>query len=159
MVLRKKLIILRDKAGISQMALAQQLGVSRQAVSRWESGDAIPAIDNLKALASIYDVSLDWLCSDTVDTNDPDFIPMPVSELEQKKEVVVDEGKDTKKQRKARYFVALIVIAVIVFACICGAKGIAKMKDAAKDKTQIENMEQDIVEILDENGFDFEWKE
>lgn len=39
MTLREKLIVLRDKAGISQMALAHQLGVSRQAVTRWESGD------------------------------------------------------------------------------------------------------------------------
>ena len=38
MTLREKLIVLRDKAGISQMTLAHQLGVSRQAVSRWESG-------------------------------------------------------------------------------------------------------------------------
>ena len=64
MTLREKLIVLRDKAGISQMALAHQLGVSRQAVSRWESGDATPSMDKLKALAKIYNVTLDWLCND-----------------------------------------------------------------------------------------------
>ena len=64
MTLREKLIVLRDKAGISQMELAHQLGVSRQAVSRWESGDATPSMDKLKALAKIYNVSLDWLCND-----------------------------------------------------------------------------------------------
>ena len=67
MTLREKLIVLRDKAGISQMTLAHQLGVSRQAVSRWESGDATPSMDKLKALAKIYGVSLDWLCSDASD--------------------------------------------------------------------------------------------
>ena len=41
MTLRDKMIVLRDKAGISQMALAEQLGVSRQAVTRWESGDRV----------------------------------------------------------------------------------------------------------------------
>ena len=51
MTLREKLIVLRDKAGISQMTLAHQLGVSRQAVSRWESGDATPSMDKLKALS------------------------------------------------------------------------------------------------------------
>lgn len=65
MTLREKLIVLRDKAGISQMALAHQLGVSRQAVSRWESGDATPSMDKLKALAKIYNVTLDWLCNDS----------------------------------------------------------------------------------------------
>ena len=41
MTLREKLIVLRDKAGISQMTLAHQLGVSRQAVSRWRGCNAI----------------------------------------------------------------------------------------------------------------------
>ena len=58
MTLREKLIVLRDKAGISQMSLAHQLDVSRQAVSRWESGDTTPSMDKLKALAKIYGVSL-----------------------------------------------------------------------------------------------------
>lgn len=44
MTLREKLIVLRDKAGISQMSLAHQLDVSRQAVSRWESGDTTTCI-------------------------------------------------------------------------------------------------------------------
>ena len=58
MTFREKLIVLRDKAGITQMALAHQLGVSRQAVTRWESGDTTPSMDKLKALAKIYGVSL-----------------------------------------------------------------------------------------------------
>lgn len=53
MTLREKLFVLRDKAGISQMSLAHQLDVSRQAVSRWESGDTTPSMDKLKALAKI----------------------------------------------------------------------------------------------------------
>lgn len=76
MSLREKLIILRDKSGLSQMALANKLGVSRQAVSRWESGDAVPTIDKLKALAEVYSVSLDWLCSDSASP----YEPTPTSE-------------------------------------------------------------------------------
>lgn len=64
MTLREKLIVSRNKAGLSQMELANQLGVSRQAVSRWESGDTTPTMDKLKTLAKLYGVSLDWLCSD-----------------------------------------------------------------------------------------------
>ena len=66
MTLRDKLIVLRDKAGISQMTLAEQLGVSRQAISRWESGDAVPTMDKLKSLSKIYNVSLDWLCNEDI---------------------------------------------------------------------------------------------
>lgn len=67
MTLREKLIVLKDKAGITKMTLAHQahqLGVSRQAVTRWESGEITLSMDKLKALAKVYDVSLDWLCSD-----------------------------------------------------------------------------------------------
>ena len=72
MTLREKLIVLRDRAGLSQMELADRLGVSRQAVSRWESGDTTPTMDKLKSLARIYGVSLDWLCSDTADREPPE---------------------------------------------------------------------------------------
>ncbi|MEI3064219.1 MAG: helix-turn-helix transcriptional regulator [Oscillospiraceae bacterium] len=71
MTLREKLIVSRNKAGLSQMELAERLGVSRQAVSRWESGDTTPTMDKLKALAKIYGVSLDWLCSDAADRRTP----------------------------------------------------------------------------------------
>lgn len=80
MTLRDKMIVLRDKAGISQMALAEQLGVSRQAVTRWESGDTTPSMDKLKALAKIYDVSLDWLCSDTADGKSFEEVVEPVED-------------------------------------------------------------------------------
>ena len=72
MTLREKLIVSRNKAGLSQMELANQLGVSRQAVSRWESGDTTPTMDKLKTLARIYGVSLDWLCSDAADCKPPE---------------------------------------------------------------------------------------
>lgn len=71
MTLREKLIVLRDRAGLSQMELADRLGVSRQAVSRWESGDTTPTMDKLKSLARIYGVSLDWLCSAIPQTGNP----------------------------------------------------------------------------------------
>ena len=72
MTLREKLIVSRNKAGLSQMELAERLGVSRQAVSRWESGDTTPTMDKLKSLAKIYGVSLDWLCSDAADREPPE---------------------------------------------------------------------------------------
>lgn len=51
----------RRAAGYSQEALAGRLGVSRQAVSKWERGEASPDTDNLIALASLYGVTLDEL--------------------------------------------------------------------------------------------------
>lgn len=47
--------------GLSQEALAERLGVSRQAVSKWERGESSPDTDNLIALARLYNISLDAL--------------------------------------------------------------------------------------------------
>jgi transcriptional regulator with XRE-family HTH domain len=56
-----KLVELRKKSGLSQDALADKLGVSRQAVSKWERAESSPDTDNLICLAKIYGVSLDEL--------------------------------------------------------------------------------------------------
>lgn len=52
---------LRRQAGLSQEALAEKLGVSRQAVSKWESGAAVPELEKLAELARIFQVRLDQL--------------------------------------------------------------------------------------------------
>lgn len=57
----ERILYCRKKAMLSQEELASKLGVSRQAVSKWETGESIPDMNNLAALAEIFDVSLDWL--------------------------------------------------------------------------------------------------
>lgn len=54
MSLAEKLVILRKQKGMTQMDLAEQLNVSRQAISRWEVGAAVPSTDNLKVLGDSY---------------------------------------------------------------------------------------------------------
>lgn len=56
-----RLVELRKKNNLSQEELAEKLGVSRQAVSKWERSEASPDTDNLIALAEIYGMSLDEL--------------------------------------------------------------------------------------------------
>lgn len=51
----------RQKFGYTQEQIAEKLGVSRQAVAKWESGTSLPNIDNLIALADLYCVSVDVL--------------------------------------------------------------------------------------------------
>ena len=58
MKLEEKLISLLKANGLSQFNLAEQLGVSRQAVSKWEAGASKPSTENLKTLAALYDVPL-----------------------------------------------------------------------------------------------------
>ena len=57
----QRLVDRRRAAGLSQEALAAELGVSRQAVSKWERSESSPDTDNLIALAALYGVSLDEL--------------------------------------------------------------------------------------------------
>lgn len=64
MNLQEKILYLRKKAGLSQEALAEKLGVSRQAVSKWETGDATPELSKLVLLAKEFNVTTDWLLSD-----------------------------------------------------------------------------------------------
>ena len=56
-----KLLQYRKASGLSQEELAEKIGVSRQAVSKWERAEASPDTDNLILLAKIYGVTLDEL--------------------------------------------------------------------------------------------------
>ena len=60
-MLREKLRQLRRKKGLSQEAVAKELGISRQAVSKWETDLAQPDLDNLKKICEILDISADEL--------------------------------------------------------------------------------------------------
>lgn len=80
-----RLYELRKKNNLSQEELAEKLGVSRQAVSKWERSEASPDTDNLIALAKIYGLSLDELI---------------YGKKEEKKEETQEEPKDETKEEK-----------------------------------------------------------
>ena len=61
MALSEKLYALRKERGLSQEQLAEGLKVSRQAISKWESGQSLPESDKLLALSEYFGVSLDYL--------------------------------------------------------------------------------------------------
>ena len=67
MILADKLIELRKKNGWSQEELAEQLGVSRQSVSKWESGASIPDLDKILKLSALFGVSTDFLLKDSAE--------------------------------------------------------------------------------------------
>ena len=86
-----RLIKLRKKYGYSQEELADKLGLSRQAVSKWERAEASPDTDNLICLAKLYGVSLDELLSTD------DSVETIVKEQVKKEEglhIVDDEGNE-----------------------------------------------------------------
>ena len=82
-----RLVEYRKRAGYSQEELADKLGISRQAVSKWERVEASPDTDNLIALANLYGVSLDELINGK---KDPD--PEPKKETVEPEQTVEDDG-------------------------------------------------------------------
>lgn len=55
------ILALRTKHGLSQDALAEKVYVTRQAVSRWETGETVPNTETLKLLSKLFDVSINTL--------------------------------------------------------------------------------------------------
>ena len=64
MKLHEKIYYCRKKAGLSQEELSGRVGVSRQAVSKWETGESVPETGKLTALAAALGVTVDWLLSE-----------------------------------------------------------------------------------------------
>jgi len=71
MELKDRLIQERKAGGVTQEELAVQIGVSRQAVSKWETGEALPDIPKLMALADALGISLDALCGREISPASP----------------------------------------------------------------------------------------
>ncbi|MCX8132224.1 MAG: DUF5680 domain-containing protein [Clostridia bacterium] len=69
MKFQDKLQLLRKEKGISQEKLAEKVGVSRQAVAKWEAGQSYPDIGNLIVLSDLFRISIDKLIKDYGDEN------------------------------------------------------------------------------------------
>lgn len=67
MILADKIIALRKQKGWSQEQLAEQLDISRQSVSKWESGNSIPDLDKIIKLSELFGVSTDYLLKDEIE--------------------------------------------------------------------------------------------
>ena len=91
-----RLIKLRKKYGYSQEELADKLGLSRQAVSKWERAEASPDTDNLICLAKLYGVSLDELLStdDSVETIVEEQVKKDSPKKEEGIHLVDDDGSE-----------------------------------------------------------------
>jgi len=61
MMLSEKIYTLRRKSGLSQEQLAEKIGVSRQAISKWEGGLSTPELEKIRALSDFFHVSIDEL--------------------------------------------------------------------------------------------------
>ena len=91
MILAAKVMALRKKNGWSQEELAEKLNISRQSVSKWESGASIPDIDKIIALSGLFGVSTDYLLKDNLEKELPSETD-DVYEAEKERAVSLEEA-------------------------------------------------------------------
>lgn len=111
----ENLKILRKNSKISQEALADKVGVTRQAVSRWEVGDAYPEMSNIVALCSIFHCSINDLINDNI---------VDIDSFDNKtKEGIVKFKKEQQKRMqgisKAIYIITNIVKIIVAIPTVC----------------------------------------
>ena len=82
-----RLVNLRKSNNLSQEALAEKLGISRQAVSKWERAEASPDTDNLILLARLYHISLDELLKTEDEIPIPEPEPILLEDAQEKEDV------------------------------------------------------------------------
>lgn len=114
MTLHEKIYILRKKNGLSQEALAESLGVSRQSVSKWETGEATPEVSKLLSLSKLFGVTTDYLLNDETEEENVSETArneMPSSDFEV---TSVSESRPIKKGRNVRTLVIILLICIVL---------------------------------------------
>ena len=104
----------RKKLGLSQEALGERVGVSRQAISKWESDGTVPEIDKLISLSRLFSVSVGWLLG--VEENTP---PQPDELTESQLKMVEEIVRRYQPQPEKKKYPWVAVIAVLAAALVC----------------------------------------
>lgn len=107
MELTEKLISLRKENGLTQLELAEKMEVSRQTISRWESGEVIPTTDNLRRLSELYGVSVGYLLNDS----EPRSTAVAVAEK-------AEEQAEKYRGKKPTFIVVAIAAAIALLVAV-----------------------------------------
>ena len=110
MILADKIISLRKKAGWSQEELAEQLGVTRQSVSKWEGAQSVPDMDKVVQMSRLFGVTTDYLLKDELEEQ----AAAPAEEKSVLRRVTMAQAADYLARRKA----AAPKVALAVLLCV-----------------------------------------
>ena len=141
MKLEEKLISLRKEKGLSQMKLAEMMNVSRQAISRWEVGAAVPSTDNLKFLGNLYGVSLEYLLHNDAPKPNQNETPM-------QKRII--EKQESRRKTVFVVFMAVLAVAVIVLSVML-------LVEQPKKPISMGNISGSEVNVTGKDDFDVNW--
>ena len=114
MTFAEKLYQLRKQKGLSQEQLADELGVSRQAISKWEGGTCLPETEKLAQLSDFLGVSIDYLLKDNVNEASP----------ADNKPVTQNNADKSKVLSIAFFSASAVCIAMLIVCFILNANGI-----------------------------------
>ena len=140
MELKEKLVSLRKSKGLSQMKLAEMMNVSRQAVSRWEVGTAVPSIDNLKCLSEIYGITID------VFLNEEAQIPSSI---------VGDCAVKIEKRFEKRHYIRGVIATIVLLLSVLVV--IFFMNQNGQNSVPIEEMENVPWGVIETEEFGVDW--
>lgn len=108
MTLEKKLARLRKREGLSQAEVSEELDVSRQAVTKWETGTSRPSIENLQSLSRLYNVPLEYLLDESEDE-----LPAPAPAAP-----AAERGPEQKVQKKEKQWIRRLMISMVILALV-----------------------------------------
>lgn len=143
MKLEENLVRLRKEHGLSQNDLAEKLNVSRQAVSRWEQGAAMPSTDNLIYLSKLYGITLDELIYGR-EKNEIELVQEHQSEIETV--LVTTPGTHSGKWSVKKLFIVVlcaVLIGILLYTIpnlVCN-ESVTSIKDLERDKIEITSIE------------------
>lgn len=110
MNLSNKIYEMRKAHGLSQEQLAEKLDVSRQSVSKWESGESIPELERLVEISKIFNVTTDYLLKES----EVDELTIRTEMLEKQQQALIFEAK--KKERRRYRLLSCTVVYLAAFA-------------------------------------------
>ena len=112
----EKLITLRKGRNLTQEQLAEQLNVSRQSISKWESGQVIPEVEKIVELSKAFNVTLDYLLK-----------PSEIDELSVKTDMLEQQQKQLLNREQTRIkFLKNILYSVAVYLVFFAAFFVGK---------------------------------
>ena len=108
----EKLFTLRKANNLTQEQLAEKLDISRQSISKWESGQAIPEIEKIIALSTIFDVTTDYLLK----SSEIDDLSIKTKMLEKQQQLIlIQEQKHKQILKCILYSIAIYMIFFAIY--------------------------------------------
>jgi len=147
----------RKKLGISQEALGERMGVSRQAISKWEADGAVPEIDKLIAMSRLFGVSVGWLLGVEKESDSAREEELTEKQLRMIEEIVrryqpVSPIAEETAQQKNRLWFRFLAVTGIAAAVILSITALVKIRELPNYDHQLNNISANYYHVQDQLG-------